>query len=272
MGTKIINNKPYSISNYWKILKKDGFLIRVLAKRELKVKYSRTFIGIGWLFLQPLIVVAVYTIFFRNLIKLNTDDIPYPAFVLSGLVIWYLFTNILSKCAYALVESSDLINKVSFPRIIILISKIMPIILECFILLVFAFIIVWLTQTTITLNSISALFYFILAVILSFSLGIMVSILTLKYRDLVHAIPFIINFGIWLTPVFYSISIVPDDYKNVFRFGNPLTIILEGLRGALFLNQGISATSWLLFILSCLLLVISFFIFVKFEKKIVENL
>ncbi len=272
METRIISNKPYTISAYLQKLAKNSFLISVLAKRELKIKYSRTLIGIGWVVLQPVIVVAVYTIFFKNLIKLNTEDIPYPSFVLTGLVLWYLFTGIISKCTYALVESADLINKVSFPRIIVLFSKCIPVLFECLVLLLLAVPVVLYTQHNIGFNAITSIFYFAEISILSFSAGMLFSILVLKYRDLAHAIPFIINFGIWLTPVFYSASIVPAEYQNLYRYANPLALAMEGLRGGLFQNAGISFESWMVFIVSCLIFVISFIIFIKFEKKIVENI
>lgn len=272
MAQKIIDNKPYSLSIYWQKIIQHYSLISVLAKRELKVKYSRTFIGIGWVFLQPLVVVTVYTIFFKNLIKLNTEDIPYPQFVLTGLVLWYLFTGIIGKCTHALIESSDLIHKISFPRIIIIISKIIPVIIECLVLLVLAVLVVCFTHTAIGINAITVIFYFLQITVISLSIGLVCSLLVLKYRDFAHAIPFIINFGIWLTPVFYSAAIVPDEYKNLYRFGNPLALAMEGMRGGLFQDEGISLASWLMFIISCVLLFISFFIFVKFEKRIVENL
>lgn len=272
MANKIISNRPYTVKNYLVKLSENSFLIKVLAKRELKIKYSRTFIGLGWVVLQPLIVVTIYTIFFKNFIKLNTQEIPYPQFVLTGLVLWYLFTGIISKCTYALLESADLINKVSFPRIIILFSKSIPVVIECMILLIIAFIALVITNQKIGFNSITSLFYFTQTLILSFSIGFICSIVVLKYRDLSHAIPFVINFGIWLTPVFYSVNIVPEEYKKILLFGNPLAMSLEGLRAAIFKNEGVSLLQWILFCVSCLLLSISFYVFIKFEKRITENL
>lgn len=272
MHTKSISNQPYSFRSYIEKLIKSGFLVKVLAKRELKVKYSKTFIGIGWVILQPLLVVLVYTLFFKNLIKLNTDEIPYPQFVLTGLVLWYLFTGIISKCTYSLIESTDLINKVSFPRIIILFSKCIPVVIECLALLVIAFIALFFTGQSIGICSITSLFYFLQTLILSFSIGLLCSIVVLRYRDLAHAIPFIINFAIWLTPVFYSASIVPGDYKNVYLYANPLALSINGFREAIFHNAGISGVYWALFLFSCFLLLSSLLIFIKFEKRITENL
>lgn len=272
MDTKIISNKPYTVKSYLRKLIANGYLIKTLSVRELKIKYSKTFFGIGWVILQPLIVVAVYTIFFKNFIKLNTQEIPYPQFVLTGLVLWYLFTGIISKCTYALIESQDLIYKVSFPRIIILFSKCMTVIIECFALLVIAFIVLLFTNQKIGFYSSTALLYFTQTLLLSFSVGMICSIIVLKYRDLAHAIPFVINFGIWLTPVFYTVEIIPQEYKNLFLYGNPLALAIESLRASIFYNQSVSPAMWMLFIISCLLFFISFFIFVKFEKRITESL
>lgn len=272
MATKIISNNPYSLSDYWQKLVTHSFLIKVLAKRELKVKYSRTLIGIGWVVLQPIIVVVIYTLFFNNLIRINTENIPYPLFVITGLVLWYLFTGIVGKCSSALIESGDLIQKVSFPRLIILIAKSIPVIIECFVLLILVLIVLLCTNHSLNIYAITAFFYFLLVITLSFSIGIICSIIVLKYRDLMHAIPFAINFGIWLTPVFYSTIIVSDSYKNLYRFANPLATAMEGMRAGLFQSKGISMGSWVLFLITLFCLFIAFFIFTKFEKRITEKL
>lgn len=272
MATKLISSEPYTIAEYRKKLVKYGFLIRVLSVRELKIKYSRTLLGIGWFFLQPLSVVVVYSVFFKFLIHIHSDNIPYPSFVFSGLVLWYLFTGIINKSTFALIESADLIQKVSFPRLIILISKIVPVILECLILLFLLFAITFFSGQPPGLQALTSVFYFIQTLILSFAVGLFCSTIALKYRDLAHGIPFVINFAIWLTPVFFPLSIVPQPYNKYVLYFNPLASALEGLRGAMFFNSGISAIALLMFIIYLFLLALSFFYFIKFEKKIVENL
>lgn len=272
MQTRLITNKPYTVSSYWQKLLKHSFLIKVLSLRELKIKYSKTFLGLSWFFIQPLAVVTVYTIFFQNFIKLNTESIPYPAFVLTGLVLWYLFTGVVTRCSYALVESAELLNKVSFPRIIVLLSKVIPVMLECLVLLLITLAVVLATNDHIGIQALTAFFYFIQTAILSFAIGMFCSMLVLKYRDMAHVIPFVINFGIWLTPVFYSMAIVPGQYRNLYRFANPLALAMEGMRDALFFNRGISPAAWCLFLISCGVLLLSGLLFIKFEKRIVENL
>lgn len=268
----VINNKPTSVKSYVIQLYQKKFLLYILIKRELKIKYSKTFLGLGWVFIQPVIVVAVYTLFFKNMLKLNTYDVPYPQYVLTGLVLWYLSTGIISKSMHALFESKDLVTKVSFPRMIVLISKITPVIFECLILLLISVITIIFTQHKINLNMLTSMFYFIDVIFLSCAVGIMCMMITLKFRDFVEIIPFAINFAIWLTPVFYAFGSVPDKYKNLFRFGNPLIIPLEGMRDAFFGNTGITTEAFFVFIGTVIFFVISLVIFIKFEKRIIEKL
>lgn len=272
MPEKIISATPYTVSGYWNKLVKYAFLIRVLALREVKIKYSRTFIGIGWMLLQPLLVVVVYSIFFKYLIKINSGNIPYPQFVFSGLVLWYLFTGIIGKSTFALIESADLIQKVAFPRLIVVIAKIFPAVLECLLLLVLLFIVSLISGQSPGFNWFLSVFYFVQILIFSFAIGLFCSTIALKYRDLAHAIPFVFNFGIWLTPVFFPISIVPAPFNDYLSLLNPLAGAIQGLRGVVFYNSGVSFISMLNFVIYTLLLLLAFYYFVKFEKKIVENL
>ena len=251
---------------------KYAFLIKALSLREFKVKYANTLLGISWFFLQPLLVVVLFSVFFHHIIQLNTHHIPYPAFVFSGLILWYIFTGIVGKGTFALLESSDLIHKLPCPKLIILISKIVPAVLECLLLLILLFIILLVNGQNMGLNVFYALFFFIQVVIFSFSLTMISSYVVINYRDLSQIIPAILNFGIWLTPVFYPVTILPESYQKILTIINPLSSFIEGLRDALFSNKAPTLNHLLVFLISCIFLYLSFYFFVKFEKKIVENL
>lgn len=253
-------------------MRKYAFLIKALSLREFKVKYANTLLGISWFFLQPLLVVVLFSVFFDHIIQLNTQHIPYPAFVFSGLISWYIFTGIVGKGTFALLESSDLIHKLPCPKLIILISKIVPSVLECLVLLTLLFLILFINGQNIGLNIFYALFFFIQVVIFSFSLTMISSYVVIKYRDLSQIIPALLNFGIWLTPVFYPVSILPNAYQKVLNVLNPLSSFIEGLRAALFSNKAPSLEHLLVFLITCIFLYLSFYFFVKFEKRIVENL
>lgn len=269
---KFISSQPYSVGEYFKKLSRYGFLITVLAKRELKIKYTKTVLGLGWLLVQPLALVIIYSVFFKSLIKIDTGSVPYPSFVFSGLLLWYIFTGIVSKCSNAIPESAELIHKVSFPKFIILIAKTLPVLLESAALLLLFLLLLVITQQPLGFNAITVLFYILLVSIFAFALGLLCSVLVVKYRDLVHFIPFALNFGIWLTPVFYPVALIPPAYQEYLLIFNPVARAIDGLRRALFYNAGISTGSFLTLLASLVFLLFSFYYFIKFEKTIVEKL
>ncbi|PBQ30956.1 hypothetical protein CNR22_03955 [Sphingobacteriaceae bacterium] len=271
-GVKVISSNPYNLRDYFDKLKRYGFLIFVLARRELKIKYTKTVLGLGWLFLQPLALVVIYSFFFKGVIHISTGAIPYPSFVFSGLVLWYIFTGIVTKSAYALIESSELINKVSFPRFIIPVSKAIPILLESAALVVLLLVVLLVTRQPLGFNAFTAFFYMLMAIIISFALGLLCSVVVLRYRDFAHLIPFALNFGIWLTPVFYPTDILPQPYRSYLFYLNPMSQAIEGLRGALFFNAAIPGAAVLVFFTSVVFLLCSFYYFIKSEKTFVENL
>lgn len=272
MSLKEINNKPYTISEYFKRMLAFSFLIRSLAAREFKVKYARAVLGVGWVVIQPLVAVIIYSIFFNYLIKISTNDIPYIQFVFSGLVLWYMFTGILGKCSTALLESTELINKVSFPRIILLISKAFPVMVESLVLYLVLLGILIFQNGTFKLQYFISVFYLLQVFIWAFSVSIIFSVVIIRLRDFLHVLPFIMNFGIWLTPVFYPVSIVPESYRGVLKFANPIAHSIESFRNTLFGDVGINRESFTLLLISLIFLYVSLVIFIKFEKQIVERL
>lgn len=265
-----INSNSISLRKYLEHFIKKRYLLVILIKREFKTKYNQTFLGLSWILFQPLLVVTIYTVFFKYMMKLNTYNVPYPQYVLSGLILWYLNSGVISKCMSGILESRELITKVAFPKIMILISKTIPVVFECLILLIVAIVFMIATGNAIHFNILTSVFYFLEVLLFSFSIGILLSLIVIKFRDILHFIPFVINFGIWLTPVFYSFESVPDSYKNYLRFGNPLIIPLEGMRDAFFGNKGITIESLLMCLIIVSLFILALTVFIKFEKRLSE--
>src|SRR5687767_1930224 len=165
-----LNNKPYSVSGYFNRLKKYRYLLSQMAKRELKIKYSRTILGISWVIIQPAIAVIIYSLFFNFIFHVETGPVPYEQFVFSGLVVWYLFAGVLSKGAMSLIEMSDVIKKVSFPRIIALMAKIFPACIEGFALLTILITWVIFTYPGVSWQSVFVLFYTLEAMVFSLAM------------------------------------------------------------------------------------------------------
>lgn len=272
MAVKIISKQTVTPLAYLRRLKDNVYLVGMLARRELKIKYAQTFLGIGWFFLQPLAVVAVYSLFFKYLIKINSDGIPYAPFVFSGLVFWYLFTGIVSRCTFALPESSELIHKVAFPRMVVLLAKSIPVVFECLVLLLLLFATVPVYGIFPAPASLFALFYFAEVCLLGLAVGLFFSIIALRFRDFSHILPTLINFAIWITPVFYPASLVPRPYRGWLACFNPLVIPINSLRDAVFYNKTPGGEHFLIVLITLLLLVSAFLYFVKFEKKITETI
>jgi len=228
-----IGYKDQSVFDNVKNIFKKKALIYAFVRRDLKVQYAQTSLGLLWMVFQPLIAIVVYTTFFNKFIELDTGQIPYPLFVFSGFVFWQFFTFSFSNSGLALINNQNLISKISFPKLIPTLSK--------------SF--VGLTGMIINLILLGGLFiyygivpniYFmifpILVILIFFSAlsgGIWLSALTYKTRDLHHAIPIILNYGIWLTPVFYPVTIVPENFKFIV-FLNPVAGIIEWFRWSLF--------------------------------------
>jgi len=272
VAVKIISKQTITPLAYLRRLKDNAYLVGMLARRELKIKYAQTFLGIGWFFLQPLAVVAVYSVFFKYLIKINSDGIPYAPFVFSGLVLWYLFTGIVSRCTFALPESAELIHKVAFPRMVVLLAKSIPVVLECLVLLALLFVTAVIYGTTPGSASLLALFYFGEVCLLGLAIGFIFSIVALRFRDFSHILPTLINFAIWVTPVFYPASLIPQPYRGWLVYFNPLVAPINSLRDAIFYNKTPGSEHLLIFLIALLLLVSAFLYFVKFEKKITESI
>ena len=203
-----------------------------LAWREIKVRYKQTAIGVAWAVLQPLAMMAVFTVFFGKLGNLPSDGIPYPLFTFAALLPWQLFSRTITECTNSLVDDQRLITRVYFPRIIIplatTISGIVDFAISAGLLVALMFFygvvpgieIVWLPA------------FILLMLIAALGVGFWLSALNVEYRDVRHALPFVNQFWLFVTPVVYSSSLVPERWQVVYGL-NPMVGVVEGFRWAL---------------------------------------
>lgn len=222
---------PLSDSSYFYFNKvwKQRDLIITLAKRELKIKYAQTYLGFFWVILQPFPSVILFTFVFDTLIKLDTGRLPYPVFALIGMIGWGHFTNLTSGIGGSLIESQNILKKIYFPKIIIPLSKILVSgtdFLISFGAVVIVMIFLGQAPTRTIIFFPLFLSYNILA---GFAVGIWLAALTFRHRDFQLVSPSIINFLVWLTPVFYPSTILPANFKW-FLYLNPVAFTIEGYR------------------------------------------
>lgn len=207
-------------------------LIYFLVWRDLKVRYKQTALGVAWAVLQPFLTMVVFTIFFGNLAKVPSDGIPYPIFTFTALLPWQLFSNALTNASNSLVNNRDLITKVYFPRIILPFSSIIAGLVDfCIAFVVLAGMMVY--YGTVPTAAVLALPLFILLTMISaLAVSLWLSALNVQYRDIRHIVPFLTQIWLFVTPIAYPSSLVPEKWRFLYGL-NPMAGVVEGFRWAL---------------------------------------
>lgn len=229
----IMTSEPDSLVNYFSKIWKYRNLIWVFAKRDLQVKYSQTVIGLGWTLLQPLTALIIYTFFFGFLLNWKTEGIPYPVYVLSGLLGWNFFSYIVNAGTFGLQESSHLIKKIYFPKSVIPLSKMVIALVELGISLLLLILLMFYFGQEISWKIIFLPLVLFYNIICALCLVFLISIFAYKKRDLLHLIPFLLYFGIWFSPVFFSNDILPSRYAFALDL-NPMANVIQAWRYSLF--------------------------------------
>jgi lipopolysaccharide transport system permease protein len=207
-------------------------LLYFLVWRDIKVRYKQTALGAAWAILQPVLTMLVFTVFFGRLAKVPSDGIPYPVFAYTALLPWQLFAFALTESSNSLVGSQNLITKVYFPRLVIPLSSTLAGLVDfaisfCVMLLLMAYYHVAPTKAVVWLPA-----FLLLALATALSVGLWLSALNVKYRDVRYTIPFMTQFWMFATPVAYSSSLIPEPWRRWYGL-NPMAGVVEGFRWAL---------------------------------------
>ena len=269
MAKTIISSEPDNLIVYLKKIWQYKSFVLTLAKRDLKIKYAQTVLGLTWTVLQPLVAISVYTLFFSVLLNFETEY-PYVLFVLSGVLLWSLFNYIFSQGSTSLTENQDIIRKLYFPKTILPLSKVIVALVEFGI--IFSFFMVMLFVFRIPLSWKLILIPLPLFTLLLFALGMayLLSAATIKNRDLHHIVPFIVYFGIWLTPVFYPVTIVPSEYAH-WLYLNPMAAVIQLFRWCVF-NEAINSYILGGIGISIFIFISGFFYFKSVEDEVIDVL
>ena len=208
-------------------------LLYFLTWRDIKVRYKQTVLGVAWAILQPVVSMVVFTLFFGRLAHMPSDGIPYPIFAYAGLLPWTFVSNAVAGAGDSLVGSAALVTKVYFPRLVIPCAAVCAALVDFAIAAVVLFgMMLWygmaLHWQMLMLAPLAAI-----AALLAAAVGMWMSALNVKYRDVRYALPFLIQVWMFATPIIYPASIVPEKWRWLLAF-NPLTGVIEGFRSALF--------------------------------------
>jgi lipopolysaccharide transport system permease protein len=203
-----------------------------LTWRDIRVRYAQTAIGVAWAVLQPLDLMVVFTVFFGNLANIPSEGVPYPIFSFAALLPWQLFARSLTEAASSLVKDQQLISRVYFPRLLIPVAPILAAVVD---FLVASVLLVGLMAFYGISPGWSILWLPLFCVILmvtALGAGLWLSALNVEYRDVSHALPFLNQLWLFLTPVVYPSSLVPERWSWIYGL-NPMTGVVEGFRWAL---------------------------------------
>ena len=207
-------------------------LLYFLTWRDIKVRYKQTVLGIAWAVLQPFLLMVVFSVFFGRLAKVPSDGFPYPLFTFCGLLPWQLFAHALTEASNSLVANERLITKIYFPRLIIPLSAALSGLVD----FVFAFFVLLGMMFYYGIVPSAALwalpFFILLAMTTALGVGFWLSALNVEYRDVRYTIPFITQLWLFISPVAYPSSLVPEPWRLVYGL-NPMAGVIEGFRWAL---------------------------------------
>jgi lipopolysaccharide transport system permease protein len=223
--------------NYWSDLWHYRELFAILAWRDVAVRYKQTVIGVAWALIRPFVTMVVFTIIFGRLAKLPSDGTaPYPIMVFAGMLPWFLFSGVLSEASSSLVGNANLISKVYFPRLVIPASSAVVALVDFFVnLVMLAALMAWyafLPRWQVLLLPV----FVALAVLASLGPALWITALNVKYRDFRYIIPFIVQFGLYVSPVGFSSSVVPDQWRFWYSL-NPAVGVIDGFRWCLLGGQ-----------------------------------
>jgi lipopolysaccharide transport system permease protein len=228
--SQIIIEAGRTEKNYWADLWHYRELFLVLAWRDVSVRYKQTLIGILWAVLRPLLTMIVFTIIFSRIAQLPSDgNAPYAVMVFAAMLPWSLFSNSLTDASNSLIGNTNLISKVYFPRLIIpaatLVTAFIDFLISCLILIG----IMVYYQCTPDWRILLLPFFILLTLLASLGPGLWITALNVKYRDFRYIIPFVVQFGLYVSPVGFSSKVVPEQWRLLYNL-NPLVGIIDGFR------------------------------------------
>ena len=217
---------------YWKDLWRYRELFYFLAWRDILVRYKQTAIGMAWALIRPFLTMVVFSVVFGNLAKLPSEGVPYPILVFAAMLPWQFFANALSECSNSLITNANLISKVYFPRLIVPASAVIVSFVDFLVSgIILLGLMAWYNFVP-TWRILTLPLFISIAFAAAIGGGLWLSALNVKYRDFRYIVPFIVQFGLYISPVGFSSSIVPQQWRLIYSL-NPMVGVIDGFRWAI---------------------------------------
>ena len=245
-------------------------LLYFLIWRDIKVRYKQTVLGALWAILQPILTMVVFSFIFGQLANFPSDNIPYPIFIFAALLPWQLFVYAISQSGNSLIANQNLITKVYFPRLIIPISAALSGLVDFGISFLVLLLMMIFYHIPLTLKILVLPFFILLAIMTAFAVGLWLSALNVKYRDVRYVIPFLTQLWFFITPVAYANSLIPNQWRALYAL-NPMVGVVEGFRWSLLgKSTGLGLFFWISVLMVIILLITGLFYFKRLEKSFAD--
>ena len=206
-------------------------LLALLAWRDILVRYKQTVIGVAWSVIRPLLLMVVFTVVFGKLARMPSDDVPYPILVFAALLPWQLFATAFTEASNSLINNASMLSKVYFPRLILPVSAVIVSLMDFLIAsAIFGFLMAWY-QFVPPWRIVFLPFFLILTLMGALGLGMWMGALNVKYRDFRYIVPFIVQVGLYASPVGFSTNVIPEEWKLIYSL-NPMVGVIDGFRWA----------------------------------------
>jgi homopolymeric O-antigen transport system permease protein len=250
--------------HYWKDLWRYRELFYFLAWRDILVRYKQTAIGLAWALLRPMLTMLAFTLVFGKLAKLPSGGVPYPILVFAALLPWQFFSNAFTEAGNSLISNAGMISKVYFPRLVVPTSSVIVSFVDFLISgIILVALMLWYGFVPGPRILSLPLFIFI-AFIAAMGAGLWIAALNVKYRDFRYIIPFVVQFGLYVSPVGFSSTIVPEKWRLLYSL-NPMVGVIDGFRWAIL--GGNTPLYWPGFLLSLALVVVIFATSILYFRK-----
>ena len=207
-------------------------LLGYLAWRDIVVRYKQTTIGLLWAFIRPFLTMVIFSVVFGRIARLPSDGVPYAVFTFTALLPWQFFATAFAEAANSVVGNGYMITKIYFPRLIMPLGSIAVGIVDFFVSFVILILIMAWYRTPVSVHAWALPLFFLLCVIFTIGLGLFTAALYVRYRDMRHLIPFLTQFGMYVSPVAYSTSSIPAKWRFLYSL-NPMTAVIDGFRWSL---------------------------------------
>jgi lipopolysaccharide transport system permease protein len=229
---EIVIEAGHSERQYWKDLWHYRELFWFLAWRDVLVRYKQTVIGVAWSVIRPLLTMIVFTVIFGRLAGFPSEGAPYPILVFAAMLPWQLFSNALTESSNSLVANASMLSKVYFPRLIVPTSAVIVSLIDFLISLgILGVLMVWYGFVP-GFRIMAFPVFLLLVIVIALGLGIWTAALNVKYRDFRYIVPFLVQFGMYVSPVGFSSSVIPDHWRLIYSL-NPMVGAIDGFRWAI---------------------------------------